>query len=126
MRGYGQMENVGGSAERFRPLIARSGLALHLNSEAESITRYEQLATWFASAGARVAKSSHRESSSEIYASREGQYAVAVGVDWSGVDKTRRPLAGQTRHRWLLEGGGERFCRLKQARVTVLRPLGPA
>jgi hypothetical protein len=121
-----QMERVGGSAEGFRELLGQNGLDLLFSTDAKPITSYEQLAAWFAGVGARVAKSSHRESGLQIAVSGAGQYAVDVDFDWSGTDKADNPLAGQTRHHWLLEDRGERFCRLKQARVTALRPLGPA
>jgi hypothetical protein len=121
-----RMEELGSSPEGFRELLATDGFELHFSTGSAPITTYEQLADWFAGTGARVAKSSHRESGLTIDASREGEYTVGVDFDWAGVDKTGQALAGRTHHDWVLKDGGERFCRIKQARVTVLRPLGPA
>ncbi|MEM9490209.1 MAG: hypothetical protein AAGC55_13770, partial [Myxococcota bacterium] len=115
------MEALDGDAEPFRELLAEDGFALHFSSSAGPMTRHEQLAAWLAAVPTQLSMSSHRVAN--ITFADGDEIAVSLDFDWRGQRKDGVAMKGRTHHEWKLVDTGERFLRMREARVTVVEPL---
>lgn len=112
------MESLDGDASRFPELLATDGFVLDFSTGAEPMTSMDALAAWLSTVPTQLSKSSHQVENRRI----EGDDEIAVSVDfpWRGVRIDGASMKARTHHDWKLVDTGERFLRLREAKVTAL------
>ena len=117
------MEGVGESAAPFQELLAQDGFTLHFTSGKEPITTFEGLETWFSGVGGQIQKSSHIPKDLEVKVVSDDTFSVSVNFDWVGVANDGSLMTAETHHEWILKDTQERFLRMKEAKVTTIKPF---
>ena len=118
------IEDMKGSAEPFRELLDSTDLRLDFSTSGAPITSFEQFAAWHAATLTKVVQSSHAVENLVIAANSDG-YAVSADFAWRGVTPDDRRMAARTHHEWQLVDRGERFPRMRAAKVVQVEPFHP-
>lgn len=119
-----RIEDVTGSAEPFRELLAEDGLALEFSTSGTPLTSFDQFAAWHAKTTAMVKQSSHVPENVKIEPRGDGVH-LAADFRWRGVTADGKAMAALTHHEWDLIDRGERFPRLRRAKVVQVEPFRP-
>jgi hypothetical protein len=104
------MERLDGDVRRFDALLSERGFELNLSSAPAPVTARAALEQWLKAIP--VTLSCHHVEALSVEPTPDGLRAVNALFAWQGVDRGGAVVEAKTRHRWLLEDNGERFCRM--------------
>lgn len=105
---------------RHRELLTDS-FSLEL-SDGQTITTIQQFNEWMGQATAQVATSSHQHKNLIFRTSNEG-FEVSVDLEWKAIRTDGKKIVAETHHQWVLSNNmDERFARMKQMKVVLVKP----
>ena len=96
---------------------------LHLSTE-ETISDFESFKSWIQSASSKLKTSNHQYKNLKASNNTDSTITVNVDFEWKGITVDDKKMIAETRHEWILSNDTEnRFAKMKQMRVTVLKPF---
>jgi hypothetical protein len=104
--------------------ILADGFVLNFSSGA--ISSFDGFKRWLAGPGSQVKASTHAISNFTHETVSDDTYKLTVDFDWEGILPNDDRLVSVTRHRWtVLDNSTQRFARIRQMDVELLRPFAP-
>ncbi len=108
--------------EKFRELLD-ADFVLNLSTN-EHISDFENFKIWIDSIPLRIKTSSHSYKNLKITKNEDATFSVSVAFDWKGISINDEKMIAETQHEWLLSNNTEeRFSRMKQMNVTIIKPF---
>ena len=89
----------------------------------EKFTDFEAFQTWMGSIPTKIKTSAHQYKNLQFTSHSDNTIHVSVNFDWKGVTVDNQKMITESHHEWVLSNNTEeRFPRMKQMRVTSIRP----
>ncbi|MDI9310338.1 MAG: hypothetical protein QM535_08985, partial [Limnohabitans sp.] len=108
--------------DKFKELLDENFI-LNLSS-GETISEFEAFRIWLESSSSKLITSTHSYKNLEIINNQNNTISVKVNLEWKGITVENKKMIAETHHKWTLSNDTEeRFARMKQMNVTIVKPF---